>query len=699
MKLYLHPDYALLRKSFEWIIEAVCMNKLINSRILKSALCDVSLKLIESADAIGVVTIANIETATAWALTFTCIAMLDKEYPFLQAYTGSDNTEGALQLNNGSPLLKFLSILDRMFAKFSKIVSADEADSSAEVMRYAECCGECMRAVMTALKSRRGVYIGEDDSDRWMLLVDSVINNGCMILQSDLVHKDTVTATAMSVVCLQWISRYRRRESNAPSSDVSRSATPSMQLASILQLLDLSSNETSGKAIGVDITISSSNSGVHSDLVRDLSTLPVISKCAVLRACLTVFDDVTLSQKTLTDLSSPESGSSSLLLGPLFSAVVAVCNHSLPLVRLYGLQTLESWFNCFDIVITPISPALSDISHVSGSIEGGLHDVLLPRLRTISNLLINTWSHPSKQVNHMVPTVYQRLINATNTLTLDLRSAANHGDLTAVWKPFIAEALALPAQHRARYQAMTMLIPCVGGKQIIAAQPDVFEALVQAVRLRDVASSSCTVVVALLRDLLQQTHSSAGANARGGAGGAGGVGGAEAVLGEPMATLRPLWATSVATVVCSKDHKTRTNSADYLIPELLKIDPTSGPYLMGVIRSVYSKEACSSTDGSYGAMLWGLVQVCLHARSMTLPGKDILARRVSDISIITEGVTAVALHDAVATSSEGIAGAQEVDLGPTLCDEEVTWACLSDDVDLRLAALTLLTGNDPVPSD
>ena len=48
----------------------------------------------------------------------------------------------------------------------------------------------------------------------------------------------------------------------------------------------------------------------------------------------------------------------------------------------------------------------------------------------------------------MVPTVYQRLINAVHILTEDLRIAGRESDVTAVWKPYIAEALALPAQHR-----------------------------------------------------------------------------------------------------------------------------------------------------------------------------------------------------------------------------------------------------------
>ena len=631
-KIYLHPDYALLRKSVEWIIDVVCTNRSNRQRALQEALCSVCMNLVGTAEILGVSKYMNIEAATAWALSFTCIAMFDKEYHFLDEYVDSpvEDTK-VVQLNDASPLLSFLLVLGAMFEKFSKIVSAKEADSSAAVMRYAECCGECMRAIMTSLKSRKDVYVGEIYSEKWMALINSVIANGCAILQSDLVHKDTVTATAMSVMCLQWIARYRLRGGN--TTDVVCDTTSRSQLLSILHLLDLSSSSVEVVPALQEISLA----GVHSDLVANLPTLPIISRCAILRACLTVFDDFASfleSPSDSTGLSSAVSGS--ILLGPLFLAVVAVCNHSLPLVRLYGLQTLESWFNCLDLTIT------------SSSYVGSINS-LIPHLRVLSTLLINAWSHPSKQVNHMVPTVYQRLLNAAQKLTVGLRSAGRETEVTAVWKPFIAEALALPAQHRARYQAMTMLIPCVGGKQIIAAQPDVFEALVQAVRLRDVASSSCTVVVALLKDLIQHCEPTSEADI-------------SKKAGDLMEPLRPLWALSVASVMCSRDLKTRTNSADYLVPELLKIDPTSGPYLMEVIRSIHS----SKKDGSYGAMLWGLVQVSLHARSMTLPGKDIICH--SDLSGMQEGS------------------------GTMLTDREITWACLSEDVDLRLASLTLLTG-------
>ena len=162
-------------------------------------------------------------------------------------------------------------------------------------------------------------------------------------------------------------------------------------------------------------------------------------------------------------------------------------------------------------------------------------------------------------------------------------------------------------------------------------------------------------MVALLRDLTQtsSTISSDQPSAT-----------ASAYAVDVMAPLRPLWTKAVASALCCGDLKMRTNSADYLVPELLKVDNTCGPHLMKEIRSVHPTQAHThagaGADENYGGMLWGLVQVTLHARALTLPGKAIVPK--------------------------GAGGTAE------LSDQEVLWACLSADVDLRLAALTLLTG-------
>jgi hypothetical protein len=639
--LYLQPDYSLLRKAVEWIIELVCGIEIDAKPVFKKLLHDVCAGMFAAADAAGALLNGDIDVMTGWAVSFTCATMFDKEFSFLDGYNVSHLTGAPITLNNESPLLKFLSYLDKMFSKVSRIVSLQNAtDSSAEVLKYSECSGECMRAIMHACKSRKA-YIGESACDQWMKLIDNIITNGFTLLQSENVHKDVLTASAMCIMCLQWIARFSLgSESKVTSPAIN--PTPSLQLLAILRLLDLSSKDPEVSSTASDMQANGEllsfalHYGLHPDLVKNLSTLPMVSRCAILRACLAVFDDTTLQHVithsptdvtlTLSEFSGTET-KESLLLGPLFTATVAVCNHSMPLVRLYGLQTLESWFNCFD-------NSILNLSNTTDSMKVFQVDLMFSKLHSISTILVSTWSHPLKQVNHMVPTVYQRLINAVHTLALEVEKFREKNDLlnTDHWKPFIIDALSQPAQHRARYQAMSMLIPCVGGHNIMILQPGIFDSLVQAVRLRDVASSSCSVVIALLRDLSQRAAlptSIVSPDIPGGQGSSPATGpitpvtgpikaskGKSSVLAPPLGdsaeALRPLWTKAVAAVLCSNDLKTRINSADYLIPELLKIDPYSAPYLMGVIRCLY-KETCTDSQGSVslGQMLWGLVYVCM----------------------------------------------------------------------------------------
>lgn len=71
----------------------------------------------------------------------------------------------------------------------------NEGRGATEVMRFAECVGECMRVLSAVLKTRRGALIpayNEDnatENDKWGTITDSILYNGCKILSSDLVSK------------------------------------------------------------------------------------------------------------------------------------------------------------------------------------------------------------------------------------------------------------------------------------------------------------------------------------------------------------------------------------------------------------------------------------------------------------------------------------------------------------------------------
>ena len=138
--------------------------------------------------------------------------------------------------------------------------------------------------------------------------------------------------------------------------------------------------------------------------------LELLPRSALLRSCMTVYDAQAMMftspiNHTTNHITTPNSHTisptientisptidNSLLFGPLFSASAAICNHSLTIVRVYGLQTLEAWFGCLEPLLPTFSPA-------------DLVSIVMPKLRILSSLLVGTWSHPSKTVNHMVST-------------------------------------------------------------------------------------------------------------------------------------------------------------------------------------------------------------------------------------------------------------------------------------------------------
>jgi hypothetical protein len=94
----------------------------------------------------------------------------------------------------------------------------------------------------------------------------------------------------MSVICLQWIARYRLSQNVTVKLSPQHVVTPSSQLSSILGLLRLSPSITS--PLPNDELRDRSNlpvAGVHPDLYRNLPTLPIMSQSAILRAYMTVF--------------------------------------------------------------------------------------------------------------------------------------------------------------------------------------------------------------------------------------------------------------------------------------------------------------------------------------------------------------------------------------------------------------------------
>ena len=281
-----------------------------------------------------------------------------------------------------------------------------------------------------------------------------------------------------------------------------------------------------------------------------------------------------------------------------------------------------------------------------------MYDSLVERFREITHVLTSAWSHPSRQVNHLVPNIYTKAVNALHLLqqahaavqSAPSAVAASQTAGEVLWAGLLAEALTMPAHHRGRYQALNMLLPYMGADKILAAQPDIIHLLVSAVGTRDIASAASGFLSSLLGELYTAIRTPEGA-----------------VDSSAEAAVRARWSGEVIRALCQPaNRKLRVHIADYLLPELLKVDATCVPYMVQHIRSL--EEAGQGSAELHGK-LWGMVNFTLQARLNGLVGQ--------------------------ATCTAGT----ETESGNGITEQELVLACVSADNELRLVALTALVAS------
>ena len=532
-------------------------------------------------------------------LSINAMAVLDNQFRWLNDTKSSEHSAlEAFPLSDDGFLLKFCQYLAEVFVYCAARISFDTPDlqvSSSELFRYVECCGESMRALMTVLKSRRNAFVPATDaagSSGWRKMCNDLLVASARVLQSEHANKDVITFTALCLLTVQ-------RLLNAPGQD------EAAQLSTIMALL--SSEDQTATPAGY----------LHPTVAATMCSAPLMGKCAVVRACLAVFDDA-----TLTAVASQDGGKDSLMLGPVFVFIMQVCNHSMPLKRLYGLQTLEAW----------IARLLALPSEL---VLGGQSERLMNNFRIVTNALTKAWSHPSRQVNHLVPNVYSKAVHAIHVLQMAsvARSAATTDGL---WDA----PLDMPAHHRGRYQALNSLLPYMGAGRILSACGNIVHLLVSAVSMRDIAAAVSGFLSSLLGDLYASCTGEANQDR----------------TQEQLLKLRAIWSDAVLSALCHPtEYKLRLHTADYLLPELLKVDSSCVPSMIDAIRSRSRSEATT-----LHCKLWGMVSFTMQARLKGLPGQ------------------------AISPSPTAGAGVTE---------QEFMLACIGADSELRLVALTALVAS------
>ena len=369
--LYLLPKYFPLRNSLEWLPEVLVqgINKSDDTGIFRSAVCEGCQKVLDIAKSDfdeGEYRNLNerdkMEGSIGWIYSLNCLSSLDKDIKWFE---------------NDTLRIQFMCFVAQIFNFNSNYViyfkNTDEPGGT-EVLRYADCCCECLRAIVTVIKQFKsrnfGTLIPED--------MNRAVNNTLLLLRSELVNKDVMTSAAMGALSIQWClvgSEVRDDRIN--------------WMDRILSLLDC--DQLTPKEVE-EVVVRGLESNLLPNLVNGLAAAPSlgpIRKTAIIRACLALFDNSSLlyNSPPLSDTVVGERCGSPLFQTS-YESILKACSSSEPQVRLYGFQTLETWLDRVDAIIQGMSKQLGDV----------FISEILQKYDSIVQVLTEAWSHPSRQV-------------------------------------------------------------------------------------------------------------------------------------------------------------------------------------------------------------------------------------------------------------------------------------------------------------
>ena len=222
------------------------------------------------------------------------------------------------------------------------------------------------------------------------------------------------------MMSLQWLGRMSAVSAVVDSSF--RPALTGMQVVALMNLLRIDNAANVPTRTPTIVRMNSASHqelhkfalevGVHEAMVKTTESLPLLAKSALFRAMLSVYDDnsfafvpslvragkdielqlLQVSSQLLSDLGTMvdkgDAISNNLLLNYAYEMTLSMCNHYLPQVRLYGLQTLETWLGRIESVF----------AYMDNVNTHSLQQFVIEKLAGVSLMLTKTWSHPSKLV-------------------------------------------------------------------------------------------------------------------------------------------------------------------------------------------------------------------------------------------------------------------------------------------------------------
>jgi hypothetical protein len=217
----LDPSHIWLRKYIEWLFETFVKSPLLLPNDARLAIREVSLELLDSCLHDENLMSCPIDRCFEWIYTFQWMYQFDKEISWLddaewiseQGCWNSSIWPAGQDLGDGS-LLKLVHAMEPLLRRCATALDEQEKSSqeegeelneeksrgATELMRFAECAGECMRVLSAILKPRRGAVISplspsdDPEKDQWNIISNSIMFHGCKLLSSDLVSKVTLSS-------------------------------------------------------------------------------------------------------------------------------------------------------------------------------------------------------------------------------------------------------------------------------------------------------------------------------------------------------------------------------------------------------------------------------------------------------------------------------------------------------------------------
>lgn len=191
--LYLDPNHFPFRRSMEWIVDAIKCSHIAGSiemfACIESVVGILMRRFVVLSSSSSAST--SIETYMEWVFSFNSMCTLQKEVSWVTSTRLNSSSTILWELLDASSWI-FSTLVNSKISHYSgdNDKNVPNENTSEVVMRYAECCGECMRVISILLKCVTCEEVCQMKAVKTpLVLSDQYLETACRILSSNLINK------------------------------------------------------------------------------------------------------------------------------------------------------------------------------------------------------------------------------------------------------------------------------------------------------------------------------------------------------------------------------------------------------------------------------------------------------------------------------------------------------------------------------